>query len=275
MDYLNSIAKFTIQYQKLFKRAPVIGKAIADKNGVHLEYTNYITSEKLKYIVWLVHNNSNILLSESDKNFNDAKKELAINGLKMFENMTPTTNKSKTISEPKTIHKSIIEEKIIKLIENDYQNITKITGYIPKHIILSVCLHPSIINNYSNLLEDMLHKYSFPFIEDYKRLELIGDKVLGLIVAKKITSSHTKSPQIYKFDNSKINPKYSYLVSNDHLKQVAEKLKFYEYLIYDIKTTNPKELKIYADQIEAIIGAIYLSSGIDKAEIFIEKYLDM
>ncbi|MDR2902867.1 MAG: ribonuclease III [Lactobacillales bacterium] len=97
----------------------------------------------------------------------------------------------------------------------------------------------------------------------YERLEFLGDRVLGLVIAE----------LLYKhFPNEKegdLAGRLAALVKEETLAGIAEKIGLPSFIV-----TNEKELKknpsVLADVCEAILGAIYLDAGIDAVKEFIE-----
>lgn len=97
----------------------------------------------------------------------------------------------------------------------------------------------------------------------YERLEFLGDRVLGLIVADMLY--HT-------FGNEKegeLARRFTGLVREEALAQIAKKLGLGEMMI-----TNEHELRnnhsILSDVCEAILGAMYLDSGLEAVRSFME-----
>ncbi|KAL0479412.1 hypothetical protein AKO1_015086, partial [Acrasis kona] len=119
----------------------------------------------------------------------------------------------------------------------------------------------------------MTHKSFNPFYMckhgiNNERLEFLGDAVLDMIVTHKL--HHT-------FKNSSERLLYRYKVStvrNTNLAESAERLNLCDYLIQNISEKNyqPTE-KEHADTLEAMIGAIFLDSGWDQAEKFVEDFV--
>lgn len=103
----------------------------------------------------------------------------------------------------------------------------------------------------------------------YERLEFLGDRVLGLIVAQ----------MLYKtFPNEKeggLAARHAYLVSGETLAKVAEKIGLPEYLIIAKEEQNAvsrHSVNILSDVTEAVIAALYLDGGMDRAEQFVQKH---
>ena len=122
-------------------------------------------------------------------------------------------------------------------------------------------------NNIKLLESSLIHK-SFDGLHNNEKLEFLGDRVLGLVLAKKLME---------KFPNEKegiLDKKFASLVNKKTCLQIAKNINLEKYIL----TFNPKnrkvkiEDKIIADGCEALIGAIYLDKGYSVVENFILNY---
>ena len=114
------------------------------------------------------------------------------------------------------------------------------------------------------LIQSLTHK-SYDKFNNNEKIEFLGDRVLGLIIAKKLL-------EIYPDEKEGIlDKKFASLVNKKTCLQVAKNIKLEKYIL----TFNPKnrkiivEDKVKADCCEALIGAIYLDKGFSAAESFI------
>ncbi len=107
-----------------------------------------------------------------------------------------------------------------------------------------------------------------------EKLEFLGDRVLGLVISKKL---------IDKFPDEKegiIDKKFASLVNKKTCAEIAKSIniKKFLYLGASHKNLDRSAEKIIGDCLEAIVGAIYLDGGIRASEKFIlnywEKYID-
>ncbi len=123
------------------------------------------------------------------------------------------------------------------------------------------------------LHQSFIHK-SYDNITNNEKLEFLGDRVLGLIISKKL---------LEKFPNEKegiIDKKFANLVNKKTCIDIAKKLniKKYLYLGESHKNLDRSLDKIISDCLEAIVGAIYLDSSIKFAEKFVlsnwNSYID-
>ena len=108
----------------------------------------------------------------------------------------------------------------------------------------------------------------------FERLEFLGDRVLGLVVASLLFN---KNINLKEGDLSK---KYSYLVQKDFLYKISQQLSIQKYLLYDFNKKNKKMLiSILSDAVESLIGAIFIDGGYRAAFNFInlhwKPYLDI
>ena len=114
------------------------------------------------------------------------------------------------------------------------------------------------------LIKSLTHK-SYDKINNNEKIEFLGDRVLGLIIAKKLL-------EIYPEEKEGIlDKKFASLVNKKTCLQIANDMSLEKYIL----TFNPKnrkikvEDKVIADCCEALIGAIYLDKGFTAAENFI------
>ena len=102
----------------------------------------------------------------------------------------------------------------------------------------------------------------------YERLEFLGDRVLGLIVADLLWRRFENEPEGY------LTRRHAHLVCRDALARVAEAIGLSSHLILSRAeaaagaAANPG---ILADVCEAVIGALYLDGGFDAAFAFVRR----
>jgi len=103
---------------------------------------------------------------------------------------------------------------------------------------------------------------------DNERLEFLGDRVLGLVIAAYL---HTTLPDIRE---GHLARRFNRLVCGDTCAAVARDIDLGRYLILsDSEAQNGGRDKdtILADAMEAVLGAIFLDAGFDAAKVVIEK----
>ena len=111
------------------------------------------------------------------------------------------------------------------------------------------------------LIQALTHK-SFNPNENNEKIEFLGDRVLGLVIAKKLL-------EIYPEEKEGIlDKKFASLVNKKTCLEIAQKIQLYKYILtLDDKSKNNKmEDKVVADSCEALIGCIYLDKGFQVAE---------
>lgn len=103
-----------------------------------------------------------------------------------------------------------------------------------------------------------------------ERLEFLGDAVLELVITDFL---YQKYPSKTEGDLTSIR---SALVNATTCAQVASELEFNDYLLLsrgEAKDTGRARQYILANALEAVIGAIYIDQGYDKAKEFIVRYI--
>ncbi len=115
--------------------------------------------------------------------------------------------------------------------------------------------------NLDLLIQSLTHK-SFDTKKNNEKMEFLGDRVLGLVIAKKLL-------EIYPDEKEGIlDKKFAALVNKKTCLEVAKKINLEKFIL----TFNPHnkkikiEDKIISDSCEALIGAIHLDKGLTIAE---------
>jgi len=127
-----------------------------------------------------------------------------------------------------------------------------------------------------NLLQEALTHPSFQkkSLKDKtannQRLEFLGDSVLDLIVTEHLYR------KLASFSEGNLTKIRSVMVSKDILAKWANHLSLGKYIILgkgEDLTGGRKKLSILADCFEALLGAIYLDSGLQKAKKIISSFI--
>jgi ribonuclease-3 len=117
------------------------------------------------------------------------------------------------------------------------------------------------------LIKSLTHK-SFNKENNNEKLEFLGDRVLGLVMAKKLL-------EIYPDEKEGIlDKKFASLVNKRTCLDIAKKLELQKYIL-TLNSNKRKfvlEDKLLADSCEALIGAIYLEKGFQIIEKLILNF---
>lgn len=120
-----------------------------------------------------------------------------------------------------------------------------------------------------SLLEQALTHASANSAGSNERLEFLGDRVLGLVVAEKLHHLYPSDPE------GMLALKLNALVRKEACAAAAEAADLSEHLILansEIGSGGRKKAVILAGACEAVIAALYLDGGLDAARQFIERY---
>ena len=115
--------------------------------------------------------------------------------------------------------------------------------------------------NKSLLIRSLTHK-SFNKTNNNEKIEFLGDRVLGLVIAKKLL-------EIYPDEKEGIlDKKFASLVNKKTCLQIGKNIELQDYiLIFNPKNRSISiEDKVISDTCEALIGAIYLDKGFNITE---------
>ena len=114
------------------------------------------------------------------------------------------------------------------------------------------------------LIKSLTHK-SYDSVNNNEKIEFLGDRVLGLIIAKKLLEIYPEEKE------GTLDKKFASLVNKKKCLEIAKNIELEKYIL----VFNPKnkkiiiEDKVVADCLEALIGAIYLDKGLNFTEKFI------
>jgi ribonuclease-3 len=112
------------------------------------------------------------------------------------------------------------------------------------------------INNKALLLEALTHKSAEQKINNEK-LEFLGDRVIGLILSKKLYDLYPNETE------GALDKKFAKLVNRNTCAAIAwsNGFNFFIKMGNSKKNINKNDLKILSDVCESIIGAIYIDRG--------------
>lgn len=103
-----------------------------------------------------------------------------------------------------------------------------------------------------------------------ERLEFLGDAILGFLVTAHI---HEHFPDLDEGDLTKLK---NAVVSAPALAQAASSLSLGEHLLLgkgELQTGGRKKLNLLADAFEAVLGAAYVSKGLEAAQIIVDRHI--
>ena len=123
--------------------------------------------------------------------------------------------------------------------------------------------------NDSTLLEAALtHASAASAASTYERLEFLGDRVLGLLIADFLMRRHPDEKE------GDLARRFAALVDRNSLAEIAEQLNMGAYL----RLSTGEEAagirhnsSVLADVMEAVIGAIYRDGGLEAAKSIVER----
>ena len=127
--------------------------------------------------------------------------------------------------------------------------------------------------NYDLLKTSLTHK-SFDNLKNNEKLEFLGDRVLGLIISKKLIETYPEESE------GMTDKKFANLVNKKTCSSIANKLNIKKFMFFgsSYKSLEKSTDKVLGDCLEALVGAIYLDGGLKSAEKFVlnfwKQYLD-
>jgi ribonuclease III len=144
----------------------------------------------------------------------------------------------------------------------------------PEKFILLEDLIGTTIKNKTFFIQALVHRSYLEQNEDFEisneRLEFLGDSVLNLAVAQYLYENFPDKDEGFL---TKVRAK---LVNRLTLADAAEKINLTSFLLLskNLSTNfNSGSRTVLCDAFEALIGAVYLDSGLEASKGFIEKVL--
>jgi len=105
--------------------------------------------------------------------------------------------------------------------------------------------------------------------KDYQRLEFLGDRVLGLVVAQMVFEANPGAPE------GELSLRLNALVNAETLAEIADEIGLSGLIVAgsEMRTlTGRKRVNLRGDVMEALIAALYLEGGLEPARAFIRRY---
>ena len=106
------------------------------------------------------------------------------------------------------------------------------------------------------LIKSLTHK-SFNKINNNEKLEFLGDRVLGLVMAKRLLEIYPEEKE------GVLDKKFASLVNKKTCLEISKTIELEKYVLV-LKSKNRKNIiedKVLADSCEALLGSVYLDKG--------------
>lgn len=103
---------------------------------------------------------------------------------------------------------------------------------------------------------------------DYQRLEFLGDRILGLIIADILYQRYETEAE------GRLSHRLNALVSGTTCAEIAREIELFAYIKLGKQARDDgaqQSDNVLGDAMEALIGALYLDHGLDAARMFIER----
>ncbi len=129
-------------------------------------------------------------------------------------------------------------------------------GFARPELLARALTHPSVANRQGGI------------DDSYERLEFLGDRVLGLIVADLLLARYPREPE------GALALRHTELVRRETLAEVAAEIGLHDYLRLakgEEAAGERHNPALLANACEAVIGALYLDGGLAVAWAFVER----
>ena len=131
-------------------------------------------------------------------------------------------------------------------------------------------LEKEISHSFKNkdLIKNALTHSSTGHSTNYERLEFLGDRVLGLIIAQMLFEKFPNEPE------GDLAKRLSALVQGTFLAEIALKINLGSYVVFsdaERHTGGAQNANILADVFESVMGALYLDGGFEKCQSLVER----
>lgn len=118
------------------------------------------------------------------------------------------------------------------------------------------------------LREALRHRSAAQSRKSNERLEFVGDRVLGLLIAEWLAELYPEEPE------GALGPRLGALVSRPVLARIAEAealQRVLEVAPNEAREGVTRRAKVLADALEAVIGALFLDAGLAPARQFVRR----
>jgi len=119
------------------------------------------------------------------------------------------------------------------------------------------------------LVEEALTHPSCAAAFNYQRLEFLGDRVLGAVIAEKLLGEYPE------FREGELALRYNELVRRETLARIARRIGLDAHVRLspgEEDSGGREKPAILADVCEALIGAMFIDGGFDTARAFVARY---
>ena len=113
------------------------------------------------------------------------------------------------------------------------------------------------------------HSSAVAGLNSYQRLEFLGDRVLGLVLAEYVFRHHSKEAE------GDLSRRLHAAAQQSALVAVAEKLELARYVNVQAGFDVTANGSVLSDVVEALIAAIYLDAGLEVAAQFISTHFTL
>ena len=122
------------------------------------------------------------------------------------------------------------------------------------------------VKNKNLIIKALTHK-SANQIDNNEKLEFLGDRVIGLILSKKLIDLYPQEKE------GVLDKRFAKLVNRQTCSTIAWSIDLQKYIIIGDKQKkiSQKDEKILSDACEALIGAIFIDLGFDFVKKFVLK----
>lgn len=121
-----------------------------------------------------------------------------------------------------------------------------------KDLLITALTHGSYLNTHRG--------------QSYERLEFLGDALLDMLIAERLLHQYPSYPE------GRLSKMRAGMVCEQALCSFANRVGITELILHDKSVAKaPLSSSIAADVVEAIVAAIYLDGGFDRAKAWVEK----
>ena len=152
--------------------------------------------------------------------------------------------------------------------QNDKQNDTKLYPQTDQSLD-DLCVKMKYKFQDRELLRRALMHRSYCPTASYERLEFLGDRVLGLVIAQWLLEAYPDAAE------GELTKRHVALVNTHVLRDVGRTLELKPHLLFsqfDKVASSKKNHAAVPDSMEALLGALYLDGGLAVVERFIKRF---